>query len=578
MKLWIKILLFLIVLIKTHSVYTQNLVPNGSFEKHLQCPKNLDNLRDTVIYNWLNDHKSPDYFCECAINFSVYPFYWVDIPLNAFGFQYARTGSCYVGFFLNSTKLLCDETEIIKTNLKIKLNNNKKYYFSMYLSLSDGSTHSIDGIDVYLSNDTSLTPYNINSCTFNITPQISQRGKGVIDDTLNWVKISGEYIANGTEDHLFIGRYSALSPGGLKKNTFTPKQFPWGLPASYYYIDDVALWPSDTLPPQANAGEDKTICWGDSVQIGTHNYPDYYYQWKAGVNSLWPHQYDSGTVWVSPKYTTTYVLETTDFRFEKSYDTVTVFVELCGLKANEVFLCAGDSITLNPSPADNLHHRWVPDVFLNSSIVQSPICKPTEDIAYIHFFMDNNDSIIGQDTILIRVMDCSPARSDTTICLGDKLYLGNTNFTFYSYLWSPTDYLDNNLIANPLSNPAEKITYYVRAIDTNGITHTDSVTINLKICNLPPEIVIPNIITPNGDGINDIFRFKNEEFWHLNIQVFNRWGQLIFSGTDPERWDGTYDGKKVSDGVYFYHIAAKTDGFGMVYEYHGTVRVLRGKM
>lgn len=562
---------------------SQNLVPNGSFEEFTYCPTKLV-ISDTTLKYWYFDIGTPDYFNECAINpdpanFPYNWLKWVDVPSNFLGYQYARTGHGYAGFALNGDGALCNAySEDLIVKLKKNLVLNEKYNFSCFINLSETSSFSIDGIDIFISNDTSLIPYHINSCTFNITPQISQRGKGIIDDTLNWVKISGEYMANGTEDHLFIGSFSLLNINGLTPVQYTPLIRPFGNPKyNYYYIDDISLYPSDTIPPQANAGPDKTICWGDSVRIGTHNYGDYYYQWKAGVNSPWPRQYDSGAVWVSPKYTTSYVLETTDFRYEKSYDTVTVFVELCGLKSNEVFVCAGDSITLNPSPIDSFHHHWDSDTFLNSTHVQSPVCKPTEDIAYIHYFMDNQDSIIRQDTLLVRVMNCSPARPDTSICLGDEVYLGNSNFNFSSYLWSPADYLDNNLIANPLANPLENITYHVRVIDTNGIVHSDSVTIKLKICNLPPEIIIPNIITPNGDGYNEIFRFKNEELWHLQTQVFNRWGQLVFSGSDPERWDGRFNGKAVSDGVYFYHITAETDGFGVVYIYQGTISVLRGK-
>ncbi|OIP00715.1 MAG: hypothetical protein AUJ98_06785 [Bacteroidetes bacterium CG2_30_33_31] len=569
----IKIFIIVFFIANFKIISAQNLVPNGSFEKHFKCPSMTASLEDTVIYNWLWDWGSPDYFCSCATNYLIYGSYWVDVPLNYAGFQYARTGECYAGFALNGTNTLCEITENIKVELKQTLIIHKKYCFSAYLSLSDGSTYSIDGIDVYLSNDNSLIPYHINPCTFNISPQISQRGHGVIDDTLNWVKIKGEYISNGSENHLFIGKYSALSINGIKKNNFIPMNFPWwGLASVYYYIDDVALWPCDTTPPQCDAGKDKTICWGDSVLIGTHNYSDYYYQWKEGINSNFNNQYDSGAIWVSPKYTTTYVLETTDFRYEKSYDTVTV--DLCNLKAKEYFVCLGDSLLLNNSIQDSLKHLWKSNVFLNSSSIQSPMCTPTTDVAYIHYIMNSSNTVIGQDTILVKVMDCSPARSDTTICLGDDIYLGNSNYTFTSYIWQPLNYLDNNLISNPLARPPKNITYYVIALDSNGVAHQDSVNINVKPCNLPPEIVVPNIFTPNADGINDIFKYKNEEFWQVQTQIFNRWGQLLFDGKNEERWDGTYQGKKVSEGVYFFHITAKAEGFEKLFEYHGSITVI----
>ncbi|RLD67146.1 MAG: hypothetical protein DRI84_03280, partial [Bacteroidetes bacterium] len=299
-----------------------------------------------------------------------------------------------------------------------------------------------------------------------------------------------------------------------------------------------------------------------------------YYQWKEGINTPFKHQYDSGAVWVSPKYTTTYVLETTDFRFEKSYDTIRVVVELCDLKANEVYICHGDSLLLNPIPKDSLQHFWEPNVFLNSSTVQSPICNPKTDVAYFHYAINDSGIIVQKDTLLVRLFDCSPARSDTSICLGDGIYLGNPAFIFASYEWLPMDWLDNNLIANPLAHPPKNIIYFVSATDTNGIVHKDSVSITVKACNLPPEIEIPNVITPNGDGINDVFNYQNDEFWDIKTEIFNRWGQLVFSGDGSERWDGRFQGNQVSDGVYFYQISAQAIGFEVVLEYRGSVSVL----
>jgi gliding motility-associated-like protein len=54
----------------------------------------------------------------------------------------------------------------------------------------------------------------------------------------------------------------------------------------------------------------------------------------------------------------------------------------------------------------------------------------------------------------------------------------------------------------------------------------------------------PNAFTPNNDGRNDVF-LKN-----YDLVVLNRWGQELYRGVDG--WDGTFDGKKVSPGTYFY--------------------------
>lgn len=81
-----------------------------------------------------------------------------------------------------------------------------------------------------------------------------------------------------------------------------------------------------------------------------------------------------------------------------------------------------------------------------------------------------------------------------------------------------------------------------------------------KYCIDLPEIEMSNIFTPNKDGINDYFKpavFKGMKSGEMKIM--NRWGQVIFETNDMQTgWDGTYNGKPVSDGTYFYKISYET--------------------
>jgi len=89
------------------------------------------------------------------------------------------------------------------------------------------------------------------------------------------------------------------------------------------------------------------------------------------------------------------------------------------------------------------------------------------------------------------------------------------------------------------------------------------------------SIIIPNVMTPNGDGFNDFFHVQTTSIENLDGQIFNRWGRLLFewSGVDI-KWDGTYDGKLVSDGTYFYIITAK--GYDKKeYHYTGTLTIIK---
>ena len=95
------------------------------------------------------------------------------------------------------------------------------------------------------------------------------------------------------------------------------------------------------------------------------------------------------------------------------------------------------------------------------------------------------------------------------------------------------------------------------------------------------KLEMPNAFSPNGDGYNDIYNAKPEYQSIVSFQatIFNRWGQKIYSWTDPDRekdgWDGTWRGRKVRDGVYFVVVSAM-GADGHKYNIRKDVNVLTG--
>lgn len=76
---------------------------------------------------------------------------------------------------------------------------------------------------------------------------------------------------------------------------------------------------------------------------------------------------------------------------------------------------------------------------------------------------------------------------------------------------------------------------------------------------------IPNVFTPNGDGINDSFAFENSVVQAKKLSILNRWGNVVFTSDSVFSWDGTFNGQPVTEGVYYYIIEAmqniKLNGF-----------------
>ena len=89
------------------------------------------------------------------------------------------------------------------------------------------------------------------------------------------------------------------------------------------------------------------------------------------------------------------------------------------------------------------------------------------------------------------------------------------------------------------------------------------------------RIYVPNTFTPNGDGLNETFGAKGEGIGWYDMQIYDRWGNLIFHSSKPnQQWDGTYHKLKAPEGAYVYKIFARGVYEGMK-SLDGTVTLLR---
>lgn len=97
----------------------------------------------------------------------------------------------------------------------------------------------------------------------------------------------------------------------------------------------------------------------------------------------------------------------------------------------------------------------------------------------------------------------------------------------------------------------------------------DSVTREVMV--IIDEIEIPNIITPNGDGLNDVFHITNiDKLEWSHIKIYNRWGTLVYN---MENYKNDWDGENLADGVYYFTLEYKT--YFRTDKEHGTVTIMR---
>ncbi|MGB0850556.1 MAG: gliding motility-associated C-terminal domain-containing protein, partial [Bacteroidia bacterium] len=120
--------------------------------------------------------------------------------------------------------------------------------------------------------------------------------------------------------------------------------------------------------------------------------------------------------------------------------------------------------------------------------------------------------------------------------------------------------------------------YQVHSINSNGDTSYS----NIAYISGDGKIYAPNSFSPNGDGLNDKFRFetlfitnaKTEQYADFEFQIFNRWGQIVYQSTDLHTpWDGSYQNKIVKPGIYHYKVKF-TDGKEKRYHKVGIIHVI----
>lgn len=168
----------------------------------------------------------------------------------------------------------------------------------------------------------------------------------------------------------------------------------------------------------------------------------------------------------------------------------------------------------------------------------------------------------------------------------DSLMTSQSNAQFHnhttggvSYVWEFGDG-DSSSLTNPqhLYN-VEGLDYFeVTLTATSGFGCVESTALLVPVLR-EALLYVPNSFTPNGDGLNDIFRAILTEGYDVGsfeMLIFNRWGQVIFESRDPESgWDGTYKGDLVPDGIYTYTIQYRSYNSGKREKVVGHVSVLK---
>ena len=140
---------------------------------------------------------------------------------------------------------------------------------------------------------------------------------------------------------------------------------------------------------------------------------------------------------------------------------------------------------------------------------------------------------------------------DTSLCEPAFVTLSARQYGIDKHTWQDGS-------NNETFNVTKSGLYWVQVEDEFGCTKKDSINIVIQGCDVC-GFFVPTAFTPNGDGLNDVFKVRPKcpyiGLFDFSLRIYNRWGDMLFRSTDINKgWDGTYKGTKLDTGTYVYFL------------------------
>lgn len=399
------------------------------------------------------------------------------------------------------------------------------------------------------------------------------------------------------------GTATATATGGVSPYTYawntTPPQsgaIATGLSAGQYTLtltDDQGCQTNQTVTitapaqPNAFAGADDTLCDGQITTLqgaASGGGASYSFAWSPGAGL-------SDSTVANPQIQVSgsqcFVLRVTSDGCTSEPDTVclTVVPAYVAQLPSDTVLCEGDSVLLRAIVnLSGAQFAWsAGGVPIAGVSADSLWVQPGQSTTYI--VMPANlagcpgvgDSI----TVQVELPAQHPQPLDIEFCPGEPLVLGVDPMPNFIYRWNPMVGLGDPFASITPVLSLESQIYQLSATDTTLQTarcRTAVLPVNLLL----GDCLFPNVITPNGDGINDVLNL-GPHFNRVTLVVMDRWGAQVFAQDGYQNdWDGrNMQGEALAEGVYYYRLIGHWTGFAqaagspMVYDAVHVLTLLR---
>ena len=303
--------------------------------------------------------------------------------------------------------------------------------------------------------------------------------------------------------------------------------------------------------PLVDAGADTFICLGDSYQLNGSGGITFHWKPESAVSDA---ALPNPTV--APDSTMAFLLTTQNTFGCIDSDLVVIEVQqpIDFDAIGEQDICVGDTLQLWASGGK--YYEWLPANGINGNDSSNYFVQPSITTTYEVSISNDCDQFtkVHDVEVVVHELPFVDAGADDTIYRDEFTLISGTG-NGVEYTWFPEHGLTDAGFLTTEASPFNTTDYTLTMINEHGCKNSDIVTVYVEVLNV---LVVPTAFSPNQDGSNEqfyILRHLNVDPDNLEIMVFNRWGQKVFSGSDPDqRWDGTHNGEPAPMGVYVFFI------------------------
>jgi gliding motility-associated-like protein len=411
-------------------------------------------------------------------------------------------------------------------------------------SWSTGSTNSTIKVLPLQSTTYSVTGTSINGCSVTkLVPVVVKPSPipSVTGNTLICAGSAATIIALGNDTYVWNT--------GTQGPTFTvvPDDAQWIFSVKAIYNNGCARFKIVRLivkpTPTIFVSGTTTLCAGRAATMNV-----------TGANSYsWSNGATNNPALLTPTASSNYTvtgIDTNNCTNSKTFFvSVTPSTFSSAAVSGNVSICEGESALLQASGGNQ--YVWKPALSLDDNGNDKVVARPSVTTNYSVTISNNNVCGITK-TILVSVKPTPKifVGRDTVFNLEKPMFItasGSGDIT-----WISGDGIACAECLRTQIFPVERTCYQAQAVGSSGCIAIDEICVDVGT---QFALYTPNSFTPNGDGLNDEFIIKGFGISDIHLNIFDRWGEKLFSSSnETENWNGSYKGKVCETGTYYWQI------------------------